>query len=98
MTTMQRWRAADERAVDLEVAVLEASLRSLQGRGKPPTPEDWARAGAARAEAKALFPAAMAEVDRVNARANAVLDAAGSGVRRAPSVRPCALRGDRRGP
>ena len=61
-TLLDRWRAADHEARMAETAVVEGSLRALDGLGACPSAQDRAKARALRQVADDLFVLAAAEL------------------------------------
>ena len=61
-TLLDRWRAADHEARLAETAVVEGSLRALEGLGICPSPQERAKARALRQLADDLFVLAAAEL------------------------------------
>jgi len=61
-TLLDRWRVADHEARLVETAVVEGSLRALDGLGVCPSAQDRARARALRQAADDLFVLAAAEM------------------------------------
>jgi hypothetical protein len=61
-TLLDRWRAADDEARVAETAVVEGSLRALDGLGACPSAQDRAKARALRQVADDLFVLAAAEL------------------------------------
>ncbi len=56
------WRAANRMAAAAEKAMLNASIRALEGKGEPPSSADACRLKRLRADADALFQLAMAQM------------------------------------
>lgn len=59
---LQEWRAANRIATAAERAMLNASLRALERRGEPPSPDEAQRVRRLRAAADDLFQLAMARM------------------------------------
>jgi hypothetical protein len=62
--TFRAWHAAHERATHAEQAVFQAAIAYTSSAGPEPSPEDFQRASALRAEANSLFRATMAGISR----------------------------------
>jgi hypothetical protein len=58
----QKWRVANRVATAAERAMLNASLRALDGDGEPPSPAEAQRVRGLRTTADDLFQLAMAQL------------------------------------
>jgi hypothetical protein len=81
----QEWRVANRVATTAERAVLNASIRALDGQGEPPSQAEAQRVRRLRATADELFQLAMAQLGEL-----AVI--ARSGGRAAPLPAPPSRR------
>jgi hypothetical protein len=85
----QEWRVAHRAATAAEKAMLNASIRALEGKGEPPSQAEAQAIRRLRAVADDLFQQAMAQMGEMAVMART----AGNGVSRATGLTPAKLKG-----